>query len=189
MRAARFLSLTAFALAAIPSLPAPAGAQIVLGGGRLIIGPPVGMSSRVDTGQANYPGGDGFVPGYGYYPEYGREPDRPPLFGRHRSQAMPMPDFTQEPTPGPAPGCAVLRLRVPADADVWFGGAPTFQRGVERLFVTPSIEPGRAGYYEVRVRWQEAGRPRECTEIVPVYENDRRTVDFLTPSPAIERGR
>jgi uncharacterized protein (TIGR03000 family) len=159
-------------------------AQIVLGGGHVIIGPPVGMSPRTDTGQANYPGGNGFVPGYGFYPYYSNDPDRPPVFGHLRKHAAPPPDVAPpaEPDAGPAPGCAVLRLRVPADAEVWFGGTPTVQRGPERHFVTPPLELGRAGYYEVRVRWQEAGRPQERTELVPVYAGDRRTVDFLAPS-------
>src|SRR5438270_8212184 len=68
--------------------PAPAAAQIVLGGGRVVIGsPPPWDYNKHYLGHGNYPGGDGFTPGYGYYPFYSDDPDRPPRFRHFRGHA------------------------------------------------------------------------------------------------------
>jgi uncharacterized protein (TIGR03000 family) len=162
--------------------PASAGAQIVLDGGRVVIGsPPPWDFYKHYAGHGNYPGGYGFTPGYGYYPYYSGGPDWPPLLRHHRGQPADGPVLPDASAPAEVlpPGCAVLDLRVPPDAEVWFSGSPTAQLGGVRRFVTPPLEPGRQLYYDVRVRWTVAGRPVERAEAVRVYPGDRRTLDFL----------
>lgn len=61
-------------------VPTVAPAQIVLGGGRITVGAPTDFS--VSQGHGNYPGGNGFVPGYGYYPNYSNDPERQSLLQR-----------------------------------------------------------------------------------------------------------
>jgi uncharacterized protein (TIGR03000 family) len=151
----------------------------------LVIGTPRGLSDRVDTGQANYPGSNGFVPGYGYYPEWNRNRWVPEdvLYGHPAPDPRGYFAVGGAPAPASAPGvppaAALLRVRVPADAEIWFSGAKTTQRGDSRLFVTPEIGRGGNFLYEIRARWTEQGSHVERVKNVRVHEGDRVTVDFL----------
>jgi uncharacterized protein (TIGR03000 family) len=178
-----------------------AAAQIILGNGRVVIGGPVDFSTS--TGQGNYPGSDGFVPGYGYYPNGWRDSGidlslvrpwphaayMPPPFHREFAPAPPPP---AEPTLALPPGAALLVVRVPADAEVWFGGDPTAQRGRTRLFTTPPLEAGRDWTYALRVRWTDAGKPVERSQTIHVRPGDKLLMDYTAaealPPPRDFRG-
>lgn len=153
--------------------------------GRILIGGP--SDNGVDTGWGNYPGGNGFVPGYGTYPDYyyTHSPQIAINFWKRRGPAAAAPAMI-DPDAGVPEAAAVLRVRVPADAEVWVSDSPTAQRGELRRFVTPPLEPGRNEGYELRARWHEAGKPVERIEVVRVHPGDRQTVDFLAP-PGDER--
>jgi uncharacterized protein (TIGR03000 family) len=160
----------------------PAAAQIVLDGGRIVVGsPPPEDYYKHYTGHGNYPGGYGFTPGYGYYPYYSDGPDWPPLF-RHRRGGAPAGPAVPDVGESLPPTCAVLDLRVPDSAEVWFSGQPTAQRGGQRRFVTPPLAPEGVLVYDLRVRWDEGGRPVERNEVVRVYPGDRRTLDLRAPA-------
>jgi uncharacterized protein (TIGR03000 family) len=59
----------------------------------------------------------------------------------------------------PSPNRALVRLTVPnADADVWFEGTETQQKGFQRVFATPELEPGKRYTYKVKARWMENGK-------------------------------
>lgn len=72
-----------------------------------------------------------------------------------------------------------MSIRVPADAEVWFGDVKTNVTGTERLFVSPPLEPGRDYTYEIRARWNENGRPVERTRTLQVHAGDRLNISFL----------
>src|SRR5262249_3510121 len=144
-------------LAGVLLAPGLARAEVVILGGRIILGgPPPGYpppGSPLDTGQGNYPGGAGAgVPGYGYPPNYTsnwptpREALRNPPTCPARPAAPP----SDPPQAAPAPEAAtaaVLRVLLPADAELFVADSPTSQRGPERLFVTPPLEGGRGLHY------------------------------------------
>jgi uncharacterized protein (TIGR03000 family) len=73
---------------------------------------------------------------------------------------------------------AQFTLRVPPGAQVWFGGAATTSTGATRVFDSPPLPPGRSYRYQVRVRWQEGGRPVERTRLVTFRAGDQLTLDF-----------
>jgi len=51
-----------------------------------------------------------------------------------------------------------LVIRVPDEnARVWLEDTPTQQRGTERVFLSPSLEPGQPYVYTVRASWMENG--------------------------------
>ena len=164
------------------------GAEPVLVG-RILIGGP--SDNGVDTGFGYYPGGHGFVPGYGYYPDpyFVNSPQIAINFWKWKG---PPPVLATpaaiDPDAGVPASAAVLRVRVPADAEVWVSGDPTTQRGEQRRFITPPLEGGRNQGYELRARWTEGGKTVERTEDVRVHPGDRLTVDFLAaPEDAPER--
>ena len=76
---------------------------------------------------------------------------------------------------------AEITVLVPADAEVFFDGDPTIQKGTERRFVTPPLTRGSAYQYDLRVHSLKDGKPLDRIETVRVYAGDRRTLDFISP--------
>jgi uncharacterized protein (TIGR03000 family) len=146
---------------------------------RIIIGaPPPDPTYResLENGQLGPPG---YSEGYGYYP-YMNLPgivitNRPPPFVYHDPPAS-RTWASEVSVPGDV---ALFRVRVPADAEVWFSETKTMQQGIDRLFVTPSLGPAQSFAYEIRARWEENGREVERRQRVTVHAGDRQTVDFL----------
>jgi uncharacterized protein (TIGR03000 family) len=63
-------------------------------------------------------------------------------------------------------------LHVPGDALVWFDGAATVSRGIDRMFISPSLTPGQEYVYQIRVQWTENGKTVEKTRAVKVHAGD-----------------
>jgi uncharacterized protein (TIGR03000 family) len=159
-----------------------ASAQIILGGGRVVIGGPVSFATS--TGFGNYPGSDGFVPGYGYYPNGWRDSGVtvfPPWFYRATAYPPPAPAAIAppEPTLRLPDGAALVVVRAPADAEVVFQGEATSQRGRLRLFVTPPLEAERELTYDLRVKWNQGGKAVEKSQTFRVRPGDRLLIDYL----------
>jgi uncharacterized protein (TIGR03000 family) len=75
---------------------------------------------------------------------------------------------------------ARVSVHVPANAEVWFDGTPSRQRGERRRYLSPPLDPASAFYYDVRARWVDAnGRPFEQTRRVTVRAGQLSMVDFL----------
>jgi uncharacterized protein (TIGR03000 family) len=77
---------------------------------------------------------------------------------------------------------AIVRVMVPADAEVSFDGAATQQRGPMRVFQTPQLDPGRTYTYQVRAKWTENGKDMEQTRPLQVQANRTATLDFNSPA-------
>jgi len=85
-------------------------------------------------------------------------------------------------TPGLVPVSAttsvLVTVDVPPDAEIWFNGAPTAQRGTVRRYISPPLNPGMDYTYFVRARWTEGDVPIDQTRRVTVHAGDQLTVDF-----------
>jgi uncharacterized protein (TIGR03000 family) len=86
--------------------------------------------------------------------------------------------------PSQTNGGALITVRVPADAEVWFDGDPTKQRGDVRDYKTPALPVGRLYHSEIRARWKDGGRVVDQTRSVPASANHRTEVDFTRPDPS-----
>jgi uncharacterized protein (TIGR03000 family) len=76
----------------------------------------------------------------------------------------------------------MVQVRVPSpDAEVWFEGAKTNQRGMDRTFESPELTPGYKYTYHMRARWTDNGQPRDQTREVRVQPGQSVTVDFTRP--------
>src|SRR5262245_11779316 len=91
--------------------------------------------------------------------------DSPTYHGPHAAvvaapvEVSPTASLPLQPVPGMlATSAATIRVRVPADAEVWFGLEKTTQTGPERTFQSPPVPPGRSYVYSVRARWVEGGK-------------------------------
>jgi uncharacterized protein (TIGR03000 family) len=130
----------------------------------------------------------GFYPGYGYYPGYssgyGYGAYYPSYaYGYGDSLVDPALVTTRQSfsyTP-PADNRARIRVRVPRDAELWIAGDTTRQRGVDRLFTSPALSPGKTYTYEIKVRWMDGNRPVEAARKVEVRANETTDVDFTRP--------
>jgi uncharacterized protein (TIGR03000 family) len=74
---------------------------------------------------------------------------------------------------------ALIAVRVPPEAEIWFDGKKTSQAGPVRRFETPPLEPGNDYSYEVRARWNENGREVDRTRKVMVHAGDRLALNFV----------
>jgi uncharacterized protein (TIGR03000 family) len=78
---------------------------------------------------------------------------------------------------------AHLRVRVPADAQLWFEDHATSQTGSVRTFTSPELTPGHTYTYDLRARWRQGGQDVTQTRQVVVQPGQRVSVDFLRPMP------
>jgi len=75
---------------------------------------------------------------------------------------------------------ARITVRVPdANAEVWFNGVATQQRGTDRLFETPALSGGYRHSYDIRARWMGAdGQMMDRTRTIDVQPGRDLVVDF-----------
>jgi uncharacterized protein (TIGR03000 family) len=78
------------------------------------------------------------------------------------------------------PNAALIVAHVPEDAQIWFEGEPTAQKGDLRLFTSPPLTPGKDYTYTVGVRWAEHGRQVSQTGLVPVRAGEVHCIDLVT---------
>jgi uncharacterized protein (TIGR03000 family) len=98
--------------------------------------------------------------GYSYDPRYNGNAYGP------LDYSFSMPDYAGRPA---TDNSAHITVIVPANAELWFEGQKTSERGTVREFVSPSLTPGKTYAYEIRARWTENGR-----EVSQVREADVR---------------
>jgi uncharacterized protein (TIGR03000 family) len=153
-------------------------------------------------GYGNYGYGSGYLPGwgygagyspgynYGFRPSYGYSGAyyAPGYVSSGMTMAPGTTSFYYQPgapigaagygASATDPNAATIDVRVPPDAQVWFDGDPTSQRGSDRVFSSPPLEPGKTYHYNVRVRFTQNGQPVERTRRVEVRAGQRTNVDF-----------
>jgi uncharacterized protein (TIGR03000 family) len=74
-----------------------------------------------------------------------------------------------------------INVRVPADAQVWFEGAPTSQQGTVREFESPPIPAGQDFIYEITAHWRDNGKDVDSARKVRVRAGQAVNVDFTRP--------
>ena len=87
-----------------------------------------------------------------------------------------LPRVLREPEPQTA--SAIITVRVPAGAEVWFNGAKTHRTGTTRVFESPPLERGTPYAYLVKARWREGGKEVVRSLQVPVSAGSKNTADF-----------
>jgi uncharacterized protein (TIGR03000 family) len=140
-------------------------------------GAPVGGGIYISGPYGSYPYGyygptyPSYAPGY-YAPTY-VSPGK-----RALTPQVTEPRLANERTPDTRVNVTV---RVPIDAEVWFGGQKTRQTGALRHFVSPPLTPGQEYRYEVRAGWTEAGKEVVQARLIAVHPGSRQFVDFTQP--------
>jgi uncharacterized protein (TIGR03000 family) len=123
--------------------------------------------------------GNSYAPGYyyttpSYYsaaPSYYAEP----AYVAPTTQVRP----TYYTAPAVAQQSVNMTVLVPtADAQVWFDNQATTQRGMERLFHSPPLEPNQSFAYTIKARWMENGQAVNRERRVNVQAGRNITVNF-----------
>jgi uncharacterized protein (TIGR03000 family) len=145
---------------------------------RIIIGAPPDPYYResAENGMLYPPG---FSPGYGYARDYMKMPSI--VLTNQVPRVIPAEPVLYTPQGIEAQVLqlvGVVQVLVPADAELWFSGEKTSQRGPTRLFVTPALAPGKTFTYEIRAHWQENGREVVRSRKLVVNSGARLTVDL-----------
>jgi len=151
-------------------------------------------SRWIDTGWLwAYPGYYGWGAGspyyswgtglYGaYYPYYSSSLDTP----YYSSMYAPVYDYGYFPSHDNGGSVASIGndtahviVQVPdPEAELWFQGLLTSERGTVREFDSPSLTPNHDYVYEIRARWSEGGKTVDRTQQVHVQAGHEVTVNF-----------
>ena len=182
-RAWRVVVLAAIWLAADAG---PASAQLLSKWGHPVFSVGLTPYDTISQGHGEFDGSPGFIPGYGYYPGQGpgRYPwlDGPGVPFDRRKLAGP-PDVGAVPlapaAPQPPADAAWIIVKIPAEAELWFGAAPTSQGGSYRCFITPPL-PAGCSAYTLSARWRVGDAELRRVEEVEVRPGSTVTVNFLT---------
>jgi uncharacterized protein (TIGR03000 family) len=166
----------------------PVSAQVLSKWGHPVISLGLTPYDTVNTGHGNYPGSPGFIPGYGYYP--GPGPGHYPWadgpgtpFDRRKLVVPLVADGIALPPPvqeGVPPEAALIVVKLPAEAELWFNEVKTTQGGSYRRFVTPALPRDRELSYTLRVRWRIKDAELSRSEEIRIRPGERFTVNFLT---------
>jgi uncharacterized protein (TIGR03000 family) len=73
----------------------------------------------------------------------------------------------------------IFVLNVPADAELFFDGDPTMQKGRSRHFTTPALEVGKMYSSKVLVRWQKDGQTHERSRTLSMTGGDSVNINFF----------
>ena len=122
--------------------------------------------------------GLGSYSAYGYSPSYNRAYVDPSLIYADPALQVPVPRQSAYYAPPMPDDSALLRVFVPADAQVWIGGEATTKTGEERTFASPALTPGKSYTYQIKAVWTENGKPIEKTQKVKVLANETTNVTF-----------
>lgn len=76
---------------------------------------------------------------------------------------------------------ALLRIRVPAQAEIRFDGQKTAKTGTLREFVTPPLQPWKKYTYQIWVHWNDQGHPVDRLRQVTFRAGDLVKLDFREP--------
>jgi uncharacterized protein (TIGR03000 family) len=83
----------------------------------------------------------------------------------------------------PSQNTAMVQVLLPnPDAEVWFDGTATTQRGTDRFFQSPALQGEGRFQYTIKARWNRDGKSVEQERTVDVTPGRPVMVDFRAPS-------
>jgi uncharacterized protein (TIGR03000 family) len=176
-----WLGLLAVAVVTLLISPAPASAQTNPYWGSPYLGRGYGYAGASRTPYLNNPyGGENpywghpyIGRGYGYEEAYNSWIASPVVV--YPSIQPTYASFYREPPRNEA----LIDVRIPANAELWFSGEKTSQTGELRSFISPELTTGKDFFYTLKARWIQDGKPVEQTRRIRVSAGAQANVDFF----------
>jgi uncharacterized protein (TIGR03000 family) len=110
------------------------------------------------------------------YPVYVTPPAAPAVMTQPAGPALPT---VTGPLASPAPGTAIIRVKVPTVwAKVLFNGTDSVTSGKLRWFTTPPLADGKNASYKVTATWTSQGQQMQSERTVTVKAGQNSEVDF-----------
>jgi uncharacterized protein (TIGR03000 family) len=81
-----------------------------------------------------------------------------------------------------------ITLRVPEDAEVWIQGKKMDEKGTERRFNLPSLDPRSTYDYDIRVDWTANGRKMSDTSKLSVRAGDQQSITYIAAMAGSKTG-
>jgi uncharacterized protein (TIGR03000 family) len=94
------------------------------------------------------------------------------------------PEKIKGPKTGLAPAPATIIVRLPAEARLLIDGAATTSTSTERVFVSPSLNPGREYHYTLKAEWARDGKPVTWTKEIAVRAGEETRVQVAAAALA-----
>ncbi|MFT3882246.1 MAG: TIGR03000 domain-containing protein [Gemmatales bacterium] len=98
------------------------------------------------------------------------------------TQATALPDKSSEEKPLGAKSPALIKVKVPDNATIWFENQKMSQPGAVRIFQSPTLESKKTYYYKVKVAWPSGGgtlaKEVVSEQEVAVRAGETTTIDF-----------
>lgn len=91
------------------------------------------------------------------------------------------------PLPNQHPTRARLELRAPAGAEVFINDKKIEMGGPVRNFESPELKPGESYTFDVRLRWEENGKPVEEKRTLSMRGGDFQSLQYLGAPAATTR--
>jgi uncharacterized protein (TIGR03000 family) len=157
-------------------LAAPAAAQHVeiRGGGPIVV-----PGNDPYGGQNPFLGSPYYYRGYGYEMYEESAPRRTTQYVSRVPQSTYTSAFYAASQASIPANAALVDVRIPKDAELWFSGEKTSQKGMDREFVTPELKKDRNHFYTLKARWMENGQMVEQSRRIQVTPGERVAVDFV----------
>jgi uncharacterized protein (TIGR03000 family) len=133
----------------------------------------------------NYPYYVNPYPYPGYYPPV-YTPTQPEVQSTSFYRAAEEPSVSG-PLSSPPPGTALIRVHAPDEwAKIQFDGVTTSRMGIDRTFVTPTLEAGKKYRYVMTVTWTQDGKPMSAERVIRIQAGQIQDVDLTQKAKPAE---
>lgn len=96
--------------------------------------------------------------------------------------------YTGTADPLAASSASSITLRVPENAEVWIQGKKMDEKGTERRFNLPSLDPQVAYDYDIRVEWNENGNKKSDSTRMSIRAGDQKSISYIAALATSKEG-
>jgi uncharacterized protein (TIGR03000 family) len=79
---------------------------------------------------------------------------------------------------------ATIVVSLPAEAKLLIDDAATASKSAQRVFVSPTLNPGRDYHYTLKAEWMRDGKAVSMTREIAVRAGEETRVQFAAEQPA-----
>jgi uncharacterized protein (TIGR03000 family) len=92
---------------------------------------------------------------------------------------------TEKKTSQAGPAAATIVVNLPADAKLLFDNEPTTSTGDSRVFVSPTLNPGREYHYTLKAQAVREGKPVTVERVIAVRAGETTPASLTLPGASV----